>query len=129
EDIFRQSDAIHVDQVEEQLVAALSCSRPAGVLVVDPAVGSRPEGHLALVSTREPGQRPPSVGAAQDGARAAGGGRARAAVRWVSRLVALVLLGAAALAALNPSADSLPRLATVHQAQALLAQADETSDP
>jgi hypothetical protein len=129
EDIFRQSDAIHVDQVEQQLVAALSCSRPAGVLVVDPAVGSRTEGHLALVSTREPGQRPPSVGVAQDGARAAGGGRARAAVRWVSRLVALLLLGAAALAALNPSADSMPRLATVHQAQALLAQADETSDP
>src|SRR6266568_2774957 len=70
EDIFRQSDAIHVDQVEQELVAALSCSRLAGVLVVDPAVGSRPEGHLALVSTREPGQRPPSVGVAQDGARA-----------------------------------------------------------
>jgi len=129
EDVFRESDANQGDPVEERFVSTLSGSRQAGVLVVDSDAGPRTERHLALVSTREPGQHPPPTIGAQPERTPAPGGRTRGAMRWAARVLALVLLGAAALVALNPTADPLPRLVTLHRAQALLAQADETTDP
>jgi hypothetical protein len=126
-DIFRTiPGATDTDVLEERLAEALSGPRPAGVLVADPARGARTERHLALVSTRTPGRRPPP---SLPAATAASGGRKRAVRRWASRVLAVVLLGAATMVALNPTAEPLPRLWAVHQVQALLAQADETSDP
>ncbi len=127
-DVCRDVGVNHDDVLERRLVSALSGSRPAGVLVVDPEVSLRPERHLALVSTRETGHPAPPLPPAQAAKLGASGGPIQVALRWASRLLAIVLLGAAALAALNSSPD-LPRLASFHQAQALLAQADETSDP
>ncbi|MDQ6671090.1 MAG: hypothetical protein M3069_10115 [Chloroflexota bacterium] len=127
-DVCRDVGVNHDDVLERRLVSALSGSRPAGVLVVDPEVSLRPERHLALVSTRETGHPAPPLPPAQAAKLGASGGPIQVALRWASRLLAIVLLGAAALAALNSSPD-LPRMASFHQAQALLAQADETSDP
>jgi hypothetical protein len=129
EDILLQHTANQDEVVEERLAAALSGSRPAGVLLADPAHGARPERHLTLVSTREPGPHLPPLQQARTAEPTTRGGYAPAVRRWAARLFGVLLLGAAAIAALNPMADPPPRLATVHQAQALLAQADETGDP
>ncbi|MGI9148638.1 MAG: hypothetical protein ACR2IK_19180 [Chloroflexota bacterium] len=128
EDLLRESGPLTDAQVEQGLVAALSGSRPAGVLVVDPAVAGRPERHLALVSTREHGQRPLSVPVARKLEPVARGGRARAAGAWAACLVAVVLLSVTAMAALNLTAGLRPRAGALDEAQTLLAQAEETSD-
>jgi len=131
EDILQRSGSEADKVVEKRLAEALSGSRPAGVLVVDQATGGRHHPrHLAVVSRREPGRQQPSLPPAVTQKPTIGGGRRPpAAKRWVARHLPLVLFAAAALAALTPVTSPAPRLATVHQVQALLAQADETSDP
>jgi hypothetical protein len=115
---------------EEQLAELLGGTRRAGVLIVDPARGARPERHLVLVSSvehgREPAPRNSERGGGEGAARQRGGGRAR--LRWLPSLVALALLGVATIAALNPSNEP-PRLSLAHQSEALLQQAGETTDP
>jgi len=124
----RRRRATQNEILEKRLAAALSGARPAGVLVADPGPG-RADRHLALVSSREPGHRqvalPPAV--TEQAPPPVGRGPARR--RWASPLLAVLLLGAAATAALGPTAEPTPPHATVHQVQALLAQAGETADP
>jgi hypothetical protein len=133
EDVLKSN--VGGEAVEERLAATLGGARPAGVLIADPARAVRPDRHLVLVSSVERGREPPPPPAANTPIAAPLRHRPENAAekpvtrsRWLSSLVALALLGAATVAALNPTAEP-PRLSLVHQAQALLAQADETLDP
>jgi hypothetical protein len=115
------------DSLAQQRIAdALSDTRPAGVLVVDPTQNSRSARHLTVVPPRDRTQVvtvPPSA----DGLPTSGGGRRSWRRRVSSAITAIVLLGAAAVGILSPSSD-LPRLSTLHQAEALLDQADQAPD-
>lgn len=131
EDILKQCAGEGDHTVEKRLAEALSGSRPAGVLVADQAPGARRrERHLALVSSRElQPPREPALAPARTAEPSAAETHVPALRRWATRLLALALCAAAAIAALTPIPAATPRLAAVHQVQALLAQATETSDP
>jgi hypothetical protein len=95
------------DVAEQRLAEALGGQRPAGVMIVDSTGEPRPERHLTLVSAREPGRatpplamRPPSLTNRQP--------FGRRSLRWLSPLLALALLGVAAVAALNPGTTRAP---------------------
>jgi hypothetical protein len=89
---------------------------------VEPAGEAQPKRHLSLVPAPERNRYAPPVRAAASPQRPAS-----LRSRWISALVALALLSAAVTAALTPSSEP-PRLALIHQAQALLSQANETAD-
>jgi hypothetical protein len=108
-----------VEVAEDQLAEVLGGSRPAGVLIVEPAGEAQPKRHLTLV--------PPPDRTRQTTPVRAIAPPASLRSRWLSPLVALALLGAAVTAALTPSSEP-PRKALIHQAQALLSQANETVD-
>jgi hypothetical protein len=120
--------AVPGDEAEALLAEALGDGRPAGVLVADPARAARPDRHLVLVSSVERGRVAAPARAVGPVPRASTPSRTGPRLRLLSSLVALVLLGAATIAALSPPADP-PRASLAHQAEALLAQADETLDP
>jgi hypothetical protein len=107
-----------VEVAEDQLAAALGGSRPAGVLIVEPAGETQPKRHLTLVPPPDRTRHAPPASPPRPVSLRS---------RWLSPLVALALLGAAVTAALTPSTEP-PRLALIHQAQALLLQANETVD-
>jgi hypothetical protein len=120
-------DTASVDVAEERLAEVLGGPRPAGVLIVEPAAEAQPKRHLTLVPTPERNRHAPSGRAEAAAPHGVAKRRVSLPWRWLSPLVALGLLAAAASAALVPSAES-PRLSLIHQAQALLAQADQTAD-
>src|SRR5438445_5748010 len=92
---------------EERLAEALGGQRPAGVMLVDASGEPRPERHLTLVSAREPGRfnPPAAMRPAPSTSRQPLG---RRSLRWLSPLLALALLGLAAVAALNPGMSRPP---------------------
>lgn len=114
-----------VEVAEDQLAQVLGGSRPAGVLIVEPAGETPPKRHLTLVPPPERARHAPPARSVAAPPQPASSLRAR--TRWLSPVVALALLGAAVAAALTPSTEP-PRLALIHQAQALLSQANETVD-
>jgi hypothetical protein len=111
-----------VEVAEDQLAEALGGSRPAGVLIVEPAGEAHPKRHLTLVPPPDRARYAPPVRPVAPPPRPAS-----LRSRWVSPLIALALLAAAVTAALTPSTEP-PRLVLIHQAQALLSQANETVD-
>jgi hypothetical protein len=110
------------ESAERQLAEALGNGRPAGVLVISQ---SRSERHLAPVPPPEAGARlaqvtrQPVAAQQQPGLRVA---------RRLWSLLCLVLFSATGVAALlGPRPEPTP-LDRVRQAQALLAEADQTTD-
>jgi hypothetical protein len=128
---WRQDSALHVQQllretalapaedVEERLAELLGGQRSAGVVVVAPG-GQSSRGQLRLVQSR---REPPAIGQAQP-ARPAHQMRVRR--RWLSSLLALVLLVVATAAALGPEME--PRSpSAVDQLQFAPLVADEST--
>ncbi|HEV7666034.1 MAG TPA: hypothetical protein VGQ62_21055 [Chloroflexota bacterium] len=127
EDILGSSTPGEV--AETRLAEALGDGRPAGVLVADPARAARPDRHLVLVSSVERGRGSPAPRvAAAATPHVVAPSRIILRLRLFASVVALVLLGAATIAALNPPSEP-PRQSLVTQAQAFLEQADQTLDP
>lgn len=90
---------------EERLAEALGGARPAAVMVVDSSGEQRPVRHLTLVSAREPGPSQPSSRRVARLAPKINGEWRRPSTRWLSPVLAVVLLGLAAMAAVNPFAE------------------------
>jgi hypothetical protein len=106
------------DLAENRLARALGGQRPAGVMVVDPDDERRPERHLTLVSTREPGRPSALPATAQATPPTNRRSLGRRSLRWLSPVLAVALLGFAAIAALNPG-TSRPPLSMAQLAPAL----------
>lgn len=92
-------------------------SRPARVLVVDPARPTRAERHLAVVPPQPPAASP--AGHAWPGVL-----HPR---RWLASLLPLAVLGLAALPLLGPAGQSAPPNAA-QEVQELLAEVDSAAD-
>ena len=115
--------AICDESAEQQLAEVLGNGRPAGVLVVSQ---SRSERRLTPVPLPEGGGRSAPAQATRQ-PTAAVRPRGGLAARWLWPLLCLVLFSATGAAALGPGSEPSP-LDRVRQAQALLAEAEQTSD-
>jgi hypothetical protein len=109
------------ESAEQQLAAALGNGRPAGVLVISQ---SRSERRLSPVPPPESADRSAQATRQPMAARERPG---PLAARWLWPLLCLLLFSATGVAALGPRPEPTP-LDRVRQAQALLTEAEQTTD-
>ncbi len=96
------------ESIEDRLAAALGGPRSAGVMIVESSgpTAARPKSHLTLASSRQHEQALPSPSHGEPRPHVASTRarpRGRLSLRWLSPIVALALLGVAAVAAFNPA--------------------------